>query len=108
MKLQFLRKRGERCQGVAKFTHRCFLRELYAHGGHVAVGYVHAIALRAYQYRSILDRAVLETAEQLDRFGFDLFVLAADERNYVVRSIERRNTGISGAGEGLHRSNYAR
>src|SRR5205085_3288441 len=81
IELQLLRNGSERQQCLADFINRSFLRKADANRGQVAIRHIHAIALRADFHVGIEDLALTDCAKDLSRFGFDLFFLAANERN---------------------------
>src|SRR2546430_13908723 len=82
--------------------------ELHSHRSEMAIGYIHASALRANAHFSINDYAVANLPQKLQSLTFNLLFLAADERYDIVSGIKRGHTRIARARESLHGRGHAR
>src|SRR5437867_3468782 len=84
--------------------------ELHGYGFQVTVADVHPVCHRADPDRGVNKLVVAPPAQDLQRFGLNFPVLATkiDGGKDVIDNVQRRNTGVTCSGQGLHRHNVNR
>ena len=78
------------------------------HAAHMPIAHGDAIALRADRAGDIVDPALLQGAQHLERLGLDLVLLAANVGHDVAQDVQGGDARVPGPGDGLHRGHGER